>query len=96
MQQYHFAAVDCYGWACSESMENAIANRDEDSGQQKIMNVYFVPLPDKGSEYQFAFFRPQVQGAFVVRERDAKGNWTDRNQEEQQAAVARLHITPIN
>ena len=66
--QKHYIAIDAFGWATSEDIDEAISKRQEDSGNDKIyLWVWEVPLPED-TGYEIGMYQPKVEGAVMVKE----------------------------
>ena len=65
-QQFHFFAVDAFGWATSDTWEKALKKRQKDSGTKTIYTcVYRVPVAED-AHYKIVDFKPVIEGIELV------------------------------
>ena len=72
-----YIAVDFYGWAQGDSIEEANSKRANDSGKQYATNIWEVK-GDPKMLYSFLFFCPQIEGAELVatvQQEKETGRW---------------------
>ncbi len=62
----HFFAVDFFGWAVDEDIDEAIRRRIEDTGKLINLDVWEIPLP-KEANYSIRMYAPKVVGAKLIR-----------------------------